>query len=882
QISPGSTSPGRLTVTGACVFASSGTLSVFLGGTNAGVTHDQLQCGAAVNLGSAHLVISRDPNFLPAIGSSFTILSKTGAGAVTGTFAGLPQGASTNVGGIFFQVSYAGGDGNDVTLTVTNRDFQVWDGGGANNLWTTAANWEGDHAPAVSNHLAFPRGAPDAVTTNDFPIDTVFNSLRFTGSAATNNYPLLRGNSIKLLSGIVATNLGSQGVVAIELPLKLAASQTFSNASANTAIELRSDLAVAPFALTVRGAGIFRATGSILGANNTNLVLVNGGHLIVNGTVTGPLSVTGGGDLAGTGTMDGLGLTNSSLSPGDGGPGVLKVRGGLSLNSGSTLNLELNDSGAGTGYDQLVVSNGNANISLATLNLVVRSNLTSTIGDQFTLANLTNPTNTVTGSFAGLSNGTVFTNNARVFRISYSGGDGNDVVLALVDVVATSATRQWAGGDPVTNLWSARSNWFPTVAPVPGDNLAFATPNSRLTNFNDFPADTSFGSIFFAVPFSRVVNYSLAGNPIRLSGGVGLGPAAPSSLDMQGLVLISNRITLNRSQIFTNALDARLRFAGNILLGTNTLFANVRGNTDIFLDGSLQGPGRLELDGPGRVNLNASNALTGEMFVSNGVLIATHPQALGSSQAGPVRVGAAGSLRFLASNTVFSGSSIQLTGRLEVVLSTNSILAAPLTVAGTNAVVALNQAVGSTFTLQASVTNQGQLTLGDPAFSGGGTLRLAPSGSIEGNGVLRMRGPFDANGTIHNTVQIESAFSGAGQVDTLICSNLLASVVPGSLTDPALAFSPLRVGQLRLGAGVVDRLTMNLFPNRPGGGPTNQSIITSGAPVLGGARLRVNALTNLSPGQKFMLLRNDSAAPVTNTFSGLPEGAFLAATNGNL
>ena len=54
----------------------------------------------------------------PPIGTLFTILDKTGAGAITGTFNGLAEGATVTVGAVGMVISYAGGTGNDVTLLV--------------------------------------------------------------------------------------------------------------------------------------------------------------------------------------------------------------------------------------------------------------------------------------------------------------------------------------------------------------------------------------------------------------------------------------------------------------------------------------------------------------------------------------------------------------------------------------------------------------------------------------------------------------------------------------------------------------------------------------------------------------------------------------------
>jgi hypothetical protein len=58
--------------------------------------------------------------FTPHVGDQFTIIGNQGTNPVSGTFAGLPEGATFIVSGYQFQVSYAGGtDHQDVTLTVT-------------------------------------------------------------------------------------------------------------------------------------------------------------------------------------------------------------------------------------------------------------------------------------------------------------------------------------------------------------------------------------------------------------------------------------------------------------------------------------------------------------------------------------------------------------------------------------------------------------------------------------------------------------------------------------------------------------------------------------------------------------------------------------------
>jgi autotransporter-associated beta strand protein len=54
--------------------------------------------------------------FLP-LGMQFKIIDNTSPNPTMGTFAGLAEGAQLPIGINLFQISYTGGDGNDVTLT---------------------------------------------------------------------------------------------------------------------------------------------------------------------------------------------------------------------------------------------------------------------------------------------------------------------------------------------------------------------------------------------------------------------------------------------------------------------------------------------------------------------------------------------------------------------------------------------------------------------------------------------------------------------------------------------------------------------------------------------------------------------------------------------
>jgi fibronectin-binding autotransporter adhesin len=112
---PGS-SPGILTCGGLTPIApASGTLQVELNGPTPGAGYDQLDVRGPVNL--TGLALSASLGFGSAASNTFTLIQNDGTDAVVGTFSGLPQGKKLYIGQELFQISYTGGDGNDVVLT---------------------------------------------------------------------------------------------------------------------------------------------------------------------------------------------------------------------------------------------------------------------------------------------------------------------------------------------------------------------------------------------------------------------------------------------------------------------------------------------------------------------------------------------------------------------------------------------------------------------------------------------------------------------------------------------------------------------------------------------------------------------------------------------
>jgi len=118
KVAPGS-SPGILN-SGAITFNASTTFQVELLGNIAGTGFDQLNVTGAANLTGSTLSLAGGGGFAPLEGQPIVILKNDLADAITGTFNGLPEGSVITVGMLKLRLSYAGGTGNDVTLTLTN------------------------------------------------------------------------------------------------------------------------------------------------------------------------------------------------------------------------------------------------------------------------------------------------------------------------------------------------------------------------------------------------------------------------------------------------------------------------------------------------------------------------------------------------------------------------------------------------------------------------------------------------------------------------------------------------------------------------------------------------------------------------------------------
>ena len=219
------------------------------------------------------------------------------------------------------------------------------------------------------------------------------------------------------------------------------------------------------------------------------------------------------------------------------------MNGNLSLrrnanNGTGTLTIDINGPAPGTNYDQLNVTgavNLNSNGS-SPYSLTVNGSVTS--GTQYVIIN-NDGADAVTGTFSGKSQGSTFAVGNRNVTISYTGGDGNDVVLT-----ALVTTRTWDGqkddGTASANAnWMTKENWVGDVAPQASDSLVFPQNAGRKLNFNDFPNGTMFSSIIFSGGGYQLRSANSNSNNIDLTAGITDNNASNNSADNNSIYTLA-------------------------------------------------------------------------------------------------------------------------------------------------------------------------------------------------------------------------------------------------------------------------------------------------------------------------------------------------------
>jgi len=116
QPGKGASNPTTLTFQNSLTFKSDGNYAWKLNANKAKA--DQVIANGAIIEAGALFNFNTVANQKLTAGNVFTVINNTAATAISGTFANLADGSVVTVGVNNLQVSYSGGDGNDLTLTV--------------------------------------------------------------------------------------------------------------------------------------------------------------------------------------------------------------------------------------------------------------------------------------------------------------------------------------------------------------------------------------------------------------------------------------------------------------------------------------------------------------------------------------------------------------------------------------------------------------------------------------------------------------------------------------------------------------------------------------------------------------------------------------------
>lgn len=152
-LAPGRAGVGTFTTTDATVLAADATLAWEFDGQ--GTAADKLVTNG-LTLGNARLAVTNATGWaVPAAGTVYKLADNTSAAPVAGTFLNQAEGSTVTAGSIGLRISYVGGDGNDVTLTVISG--VTWTGASSTD-WHTAGNWSPAAVPTATDDVTLPAG----------------------------------------------------------------------------------------------------------------------------------------------------------------------------------------------------------------------------------------------------------------------------------------------------------------------------------------------------------------------------------------------------------------------------------------------------------------------------------------------------------------------------------------------------------------------------------------------------------------------------------------------------------------------------------------------------------------------------------------------------
>lgn len=357
--------------------------------------------------------------------------------------------------------------------------------GSVSNLWSVAANWTPNAVPQSGDTLTF---GLFANTTNDLSASNVYNAVRVGRGSRVS------GNLVRITTEIYG---------AFDAPAQAMGNVIGGTPTVTSEFNSFDVNGYDVFIGNAKFKGAVTGTGSIHGgvpdtpnghlmfnANSTfggTVINGHGGVTEVNADI-GSASFQNGGIFSGIGHSGPLTSTDT-VTPGSSGgaggfdiPGILTT-GNLALVPNgvpaiASLGIDIDGTAPGSGYDQLKVI-GTVSIQLAYLQVRV-TGFTPTPGQTFVIID-NDGSDAVGGTFYGAPEGTAIqsANGLNSFRISYHGGDGNDVVLTAL-LPPTSVTMTNSPSSSVTGQAVTLTAAVTGSGPMPTGTVSFLDDNSTV------------------------------------------------------------------------------------------------------------------------------------------------------------------------------------------------------------------------------------------------------------------------------------------------------------------------------------------------------------------------------------------------------------------
>ena len=772
------------------------------------------------------------------------------------------------------------------TLPQSAQADQIWDGGGAGNNWTDAANWDSNALPDFTQLINF-NGAIRLTPNQNNVAPFLVNGIVFTAGAGGFT---LNGNPINLTGGGI-TNSAANAQTIGTMALTLTAANTIDASTANITINATAPIITGGFAMTLQGANTITINSTIDAVATLGSLVINGGAVAGSGTVAinpGGNNLYAGGTAVNNGLVTVAGVATTALGTGTltigngtGAQGTAIVRnlsGGM-LSSAQALSIASDGRYDLNGFSEIVGSiastgatQANSQIFLGAAGALTTGDATNTTfqgiisGAAGTVTKQGTGVWTVTGANSYTGGTTVNAGTLAVGDLNAGGGSGSTVAAAGTGIINVGAagTLRWdlASGQTEFNNMGLAAGSVVNATPAAGGFQTLAglifgagTLNqngpglSILTATNTFvgPVNVLAGSLSVGNASTLAVNnFATAGdtaNLVTVNGGVG---GSTLRVDLQRNETFANGVTLTGAADRLILASPFAQTVGGAITGLGGVTQGDAANTGAttLTDVGSTYSGGTTITG-GTLNLNANNAALGG-----------GAPAVGPLGTGRLTINGGG----IGTTTADIGDTKRAIGNLVTLsasFAVSNIVGAPVLAAappagvpnaGVGAPVVNNLTVGfvadglamtNTVTLTAPVTmttNSGSLDFtgaiggtGGMTFAGN-TFTYLGSAGISGLGGILNVGQFDASNTYTGTTVVNGTAAG--------------SLLVLGKTNNAVAIP----GDLQIDSGATVRFDSSL-PNFVGFAATSNQIaptanlVVNGALDISGLNQTVNNLT---------------------------------------